>query len=316
LSIQFSLHNGASFSQKAIAMSTDTIEIFHDQPMLVGECPLWCAEENSLYWIDIPRCMVHRKNAQSHEHRSWPLPSEPGCIALHSNGGLIVAMRSGIAVLDTDSGQVSMLVAAPYDLNTMRFNDGRCDPKGRFWMGTMYEPRDQAKGQLYCFEKGKLTERGSPVTVSNGLAFSHDGQSLYHADTTAHSVYRYEFDLEHGNLSERQLFQSFSSDRSAATYSGRPDGAAVDSEGAYWVAMFEGARLLRYGPDGSLLREVALPVRCPTMIAFGGSDLRTLFITSATQNRSASELSSFPLSGYLLSLRVTGPGTCEPRYVP
>jgi sugar lactone lactonase YvrE len=310
------LHNGASFSQKAIAMSTDTIEIFHDQPMLVGECPLWCAEENSLYWIDIPRRMLHRKNAQSFEHHSWTLPSEPGCIALHGDGGLVVAMRSGIAVLDTSSGKMSMLVSSPYDSSTMRFNDGRCDAKGRFWMGTMYEPRDKALGALYCLEKGRLTKRGSPVTVSNGLAFSHDGRTMFHADTTAHSVYRYEFDLEQGSFSGRQPFVSFASDRSATAYGGRPDGAAVDSEGAYWVAMFEGARLLRYAPDGSLLREVPLPVRCPTMIAFGGSDLQTLFITSAIQNRSASELSSHPWSGFVLSLRVTVPGVREFRYLP
>ncbi|MDQ9171381.1 SMP-30/gluconolactonase/LRE family protein [Oxalobacteraceae bacterium R-40] len=295
-------------------MSTDTIEIFHDQPMLVGECPLWCAEENSLYWIDIPRRMLHRKNVQSFEYHSWALPSEPGCIALHEDGGLVVAMRSGIAVLDTGSGDISMLAPSPYDSNFIRFNDGRCDAKGRFWMGTMYEPRDQVLGELYCLEKGRLTEQGSPVTVSNGLAFSNDSRTLYHADTTAHSVYRYDFDLEHGTLSKRQPFVSFSSDRSAATYGGRPDGAAVDSEGAYWVAMFEGARLLRYAPDGLLLQEMRLPVRCPTMIAFGGSDLRTLFITSASQNRSASELSSLPLSGCVLSLQVTVPGVSEHRY--
>jgi sugar lactone lactonase YvrE len=310
------LHNGASFSQKAIAMSTNTIQIFHEQSMLVGECPLWSADQNSLYWIDIPRCVVHRKNVDSFEHRSWTLPSEPGCIALHENGGLIVAMRDRIAHLDTDSGTLTTLMNAPYDARTMRFNDGRCDEKGRLWIGTMYEPRDQALGSLYCLERGKLSEHNCQVTLSNGLAFSPDGQTMYHADTTAHRIDRYRFAMDSGTLSEKSVFQSFSPERSSPGYGGRPDGAAVDSEGAYWIAMFEGARLLRFAPSGALLQEIELPVRCPTMMAFGGSDLRTLFVTSASQNRSPAELNAYPLSGCVLMLRVDVPGRVEPEYLP
>ncbi|MGV3741959.1 MAG: SMP-30/gluconolactonase/LRE family protein [Burkholderiaceae bacterium] len=295
-------------------MSTDAIEIFHDQPMLVGECPVWCAEENSLYWIDIPRYTVHAKELATMRARSWALPSEPGCIALHEHGGLVVAMRTGIALLDTRSGEISMLTDAPYDTQTMRFNDGRCDAKGRFWMGTMYEPRDQQKGSLYCFERGSLTERRSAVTVSNGLAFSGDGRTMYQADTTAHAVYRFRFDVEQGVHSHRQPFLVFPSDRSTSDYGGRPDGAAVDSEGAYWVAMFEGARVLRFSPEGAVLAELTLPARCPTMLAFGGSDLRTLFITSASQNRSPQELQSFPATGCVMAVRAPVPGRQETKY--
>lgn len=309
------MHNGATFSQKAIPMSTYPIEIFHHSPMAVGECPLWSATENSLYWIDIPQQTVHRKNAGSLAHSAWSLPSEPGCIALHDEGGLVVAMRSGIGHLDVGSGRLTLLADAPYDTHTMRFNDGRCDPKGRFWMGTMYEPRDQAKGSLYCYEKGQLTERGSAVTVSNGLAFSADGRTMYHADTTAHAVYRTRYDVHHGTFAGRERFFSFSSDRKSPNYGGRPDGAAVDSEGAYWIAMFEGGRLLRISSDGILLDEIPLPIRCPTMVAFGGDDLRTLFVTSASQNRAASEIEEFPLSGCVLSLRVTVAGLPETNYL-
>lgn len=296
-------------------MSTDALEIFHDQPMLVGECPLWCAEENSLYWIDIPGRTVHSKELGSLKHRFWTLPSEPGCIAFHENGGLVVAMRTGIGWLNTRSGELAMLADAPYDTQTMRFNDGRCDAKGRFWMGTMYEPRDRQNGSLYCFERGTLTERGSPVTVSNGLAFSRDGHTMYQADTSAHAVYRFNYDSAQGINSNRQLFHAFASDRGAADYGGRPDGAAVDSEGAYWVAMFEGACLVRLAPDGTLLTKLALPARCPTMPAFGGSDFRTLFVTSASQNRSTQELHSFPATGRVMALRVPVPGLPEPKYL-
>lgn len=284
--------------------------------MLVGESPLWNADQNSLYWIDIPRSTVHCKNVDSLEHRSWVVPSEPGCIALHANGGLVVAMRQGIAYLDTDTGAMTALAQAPYDPQTMRFNDGRCDAKGRLWIGTMYEPRDQALGSLYCLDRGKLFERNGRVTVSNGLAFSPDGQTMYHADTTAHRIDRYRFTLDEGTCSEKSIFQSFSSKRSSPDYGGRPDGAAVDSEGAYWVAMFEGARLVRFAADGAVLQEIRLPVRCPTMMAFGGCDLRTLFVTSASQHRQAAELTAHPFSGCLFSLRVNVPGRIEYKYMP
>jgi sugar lactone lactonase YvrE len=284
-------------------MSTNDFHIFHSTPMLTGESPVWHAEEKCLYWVDIPGCVVHRKHIDTLEHFSWKLPSEPGCIALHEKGGLIVAMRTEIAHLNTEDGQLATLAPVPYDPQTTRFNDGRCDAKGRFWIGTMYEPRDQALGSLYCFEQGKLRKSGSPVTVSNGLAFSPDNRILFHADTTAHAIYRYEFDADTGSFRNREVFRQFSKDKTTH-YGGRPDGAAVDSEGAYWIAMYEGARILRLSPFGEILREIALPLRCPTMLAFGGSGLRTLFITSASQNRSQAELDQFPASGCVLSMQV------------
>ncbi|MEJ7805153.1 MAG: SMP-30/gluconolactonase/LRE family protein, partial [Telluria sp.] len=126
---------------------------------------------------------------------------------------------------------------------------------------------------------------------------------------------RYNFDVETGAVSHRQPFHQFSGDKNAH-YGGRPDGAAVDSEGAYWCAMFEGGRLLRFSPEGELLREVALPLRCPTMVAFGGDDLRTLYVTSASHSRSAQEREQYPLSGCVLSLPVDVAGREEPMYLP
>jgi sugar lactone lactonase YvrE len=139
---------------------------------------------------------------------------------------------------------------------------------------------------------------------------------MYHADTTAHRIDRYDFDAATGIASNRRVFQQFSSDKAAADYGGRPDGATVDSEGNYWCAMFEGGRLLCFSPTGELLREVKLPLRCPTMLAFGGDDLKTLYITSASHNRSPEEREQYPLTGCVLSLRVDVPGRTEPAYQP
>jgi len=295
-------------------MHIDQIVSVTDTPMKLGECPVWHPQEAALYWIDIPGLALHRLHPDSGTRDVWALPSEPGCIALASTGGIVVAMRSGLALLDTRDGSLSRLADAPYDTSKVRFNDGRCDAAGRLWVGTLYEPRDHPLGTLFCIERGVIRDSGNRVTVSNGVAFSADNRTLYHADTTAHRIMAYDFDLTSGQLGEGRLFQQFSTDKLNA-YGGRPDGAAVDSEGAYWCAMFEGGRILRFAPSGELLLEIALPVRCPTMVAFGGPDLRTLYITTGRHNRSEAELAQYPLSGCVLALRVEVPGRAESRYL-
>jgi sugar lactone lactonase YvrE len=296
-------------------MSED-IEVVHRHPMAVGECPLWDPAQACLYWVDIDGFAVHRLDPASGAHASWKMDSEPSALALDAGGGLVVALRSGFAHLDTASGALTPIAPAPYETATTRFNDGRVDPAGRFWVGTLYEPRDRQAAQMFCLERGavRLVWSGG-MTVSNGLAFSPDQKRMYHSDTTGHRIDRYDFDAATGAVSHPQRFQQFSADR-ADNYGGRPDGAAVDSEGAYWCAMFEGGRLLRFAPDGALLREVKLPLRCPTMVAFGGADLRTLYITSASHKRPDAERAQYPLSGCVLSLRVDVAGLPEPRYLP
>jgi sugar lactone lactonase YvrE len=297
-------------------MSHPEIQSVFDIPMQLGECPLWDAGQALLYWIDIPGMEVHRLHPASGVHASWPMPSEPGCIALHKSGGLIVALRTGLAHLDTDTGMLQQLLAAPYDVGTTRFNDGRCDSAGRLWTGTIFEPRDRPGASLFCLERGQLRDARHPVTTSNGVAFSGDGKTLYHADTPAHRIVAYDYDVALGRTGASRLFHQFSSDKTAPDYGGRPDGAAVDSEDAYWCAMFEGGRLLRLSRTGDLLTEIRLPLACPTMLAFGGPDLRTLYITTARKNRPAVELARYPLSGHVLSMRVDVPGREEFAYFP
>jgi sugar lactone lactonase YvrE len=296
-------------------MSTGEVEVLFDTPMLLGESPLWHPDEAALYWVDIAGLAIHRFHPQSGAHRTWPLPSEPGCIARCMDGGLIVAMRSGVSLLDTPSGTLTPLAYAPYDSRRMRFNDGRCDAAGRLWIGTLYDPRDQPLGSLFCIERGVIRQVGNPVTVSNGVAFSVDNCTIYHTDTTAHRINAYAFDVATGQLGDGRLFKQFSTDKTG-NYGGRPDGAAVDSENAYWCAMYEGGCLLRISPSGEVLQEIRLPVRCPTMIAFGGPNLRTLYVTTARHKRSVEELVACPLSGYVLALQVDVPGRIEPAYIP
>lgn len=299
--------------KKTTAMSTYEIQVLPHTQTLLGECPLWHPHEAALYWIDIAGKAVRRYHPGSATHCSWPLPSEPGCIAYCDNGDILVAMRSGLAFLHTADGILTPLADAPYAPSRMRFNDGRCDPAGRLWTGTLYEPRDQPAGSLFCVERGAIRNVGNPVTVSNGIAFSVDGRTLYHTDTTAHRINAYEFDVKSGRIGKGRVFKQFSSDRTS-NYGGRPDGAAVDSEDAYWCAMYEGSRILRLSSSGEVLREIPVPVRCPTMVAFGGPQLKTLYITSARHNRPEEELQQHPLSGCVLTIEVEVAGRMEPAY--
>jgi sugar lactone lactonase YvrE len=299
-------------------MTISPITSAFDGVMQVGECPLWHPREQVLYWVDIDGMAVHRLDPASGAHRSWSTPSEPSALAWNEAGGLTVALREGFAHLDTGKaeGALTPLAPAPFDMATARFNDGKVDPAGRFWVGTIYEPRDQPAAAMYCLERGqvRLVWEGG-MTNSNGLGFSPDGSTLYHADTTAHRVDRYPFNAANGALGQPLLLQQFASDKSSHSYGGRPDGAAVDSDGNYWCAMFEGGRLLQLSPAGDVLAEVALPVRCPTMLAFGGADYRTLYVTTASHKRPAAELAAHPLTGQVLTLRVDVAGRPEPAYI-
>lgn len=281
-------------------------------PSLLGESPLWHPTEQVLYWCDIPGRTLNRFDPKRGVHRRWPFDSEPACGAPLMEGGLLLALRSSLVRFDPERGAATPLpVKLPYDPQRERFNDGKADPQGRFWVGTVYEPRDVAAAALYRYADGKLDRMADGVTTGNGLAWSPDARTLYWADTPAHTVYAFDFERAGGAISRQRVFARFplkAADQDLAVYGGRPDGAAVDAEGGYWVAMYEGARLLRLGPDGAVLREVALPVRCPTMPCFGGPDLRTLYVTTARDRRPADELAREPLAGCVLQLRVDVPG--------
>ncbi len=295
----------------------DEISALPTPPALLGESPFWHPQEQQLYWCDIPGRALHRYHPATQQYTLWALDSEPGCCAPLLGGGLLLALRSGLWRFDTASGDKQRLADPPYDPAQERFNDGRADPHGRFWVGTIYEPRSPALASLYRYAQpagggpAELQRMAGDITVSNGLAFSPCGRTLYWSDTTSHRIFAFDFDGHAGTLSRQRELAQFplrEPGQALEQYGGRPDGAAVDVEGAYWVAMYEGQRLLRLSPEGVLLQEVKLPVRCPTMPCFGGADLRTLYITTARLNRPAEELAAQPLAGQVLSLRVPVPG--------
>ncbi|MFM8865220.1 MAG: SMP-30/gluconolactonase/LRE family protein [Limnohabitans sp.] len=287
-------------------------------PDQLGESPFWHPQEQRLYWVDIPGRRVARVPIEGLQAigpvEHWSLGEEPGCIAPVESGGLVLALRSGIHLAREWGGTLHKLADAPYDTTRLRFNDGKCDPLGRFWAGSLYEPKDQALGMLYMLDGQGLHPMMAGVTTANGLAWSPDGRTAYWADTAAHQVRAFDVDPASGRLSGARLFHQRAPKPAgwawggAVPYGGRPDGAAVDAEGCYWSAQYEGQRLLRLSPAGEVLAEVPTPVPCPTMPCFGGPDLKTLFITTSRQGRGPEELAQHPDAGCVFARRVDVPG--------
>jgi sugar lactone lactonase YvrE len=278
---------------------------------LLGESPVWHPREQALYYADIPGHKLQRFDPVSGELRHWDFDTDLASLAPKLDGSLLLAMRDGLWAFDPVSGERSRVAAPPYDTAKERFNDGKCDPLGRFWVGTVYEPRDPALASLHRFAHGKLTREADGFTTVNGLAWSPNGRTMHWSDTKSHTIFAADFDLGSGTLSNRRVFASFpvkQADQALATYGGRPDGAAMDAEGCYWVAMFEGQRLLRLSPEGEILRAVELPVRCPTMPCFGGPDLKTVYVTTSREKRPAAELIDQPFAGCVLAFDVDVPG--------
>ncbi|MDR5883785.1 SMP-30/gluconolactonase/LRE family protein [Caballeronia sp. LZ032] len=277
----------------------------------LGECPRWDERRGLLWWIDIEAPALHCFNPETGADAAIELPENIGCFSLMDGGGFVAGMRTGIYLLDTHGRVVRQLCANPENPASSRFNDGRCDAHGRFWLGTQDESK-QGGAALYRFTNGALMKIDAGLTTSNGMAFSQDGRYCYHSDTPKFKIYRHTYDGESGEVGPREDWVSLSHSESER---GRPDGASVDSEGFYWSALYEGGRIVRISPAGEVVEEYPLPARCPTMCAFGGADLRTLYVTTARQGRSAEELEQYPESGGIFSMRVRVPGLVEPRAV-
>lgn len=290
----------------------------------LGESPFWHPLEQTLYWVDIPGKKVLRANVYMGTVDTWDMPSEPGCIAPATSGGLVIALRHGVFRARAWGGALERITTLPYDPATVRANDGKCDALGRFWVGTIDEPKASRAAALFSIDcrngrTPQIERHAGDALTGNGLAWSPDNRTAYWADTPNHVVHAWDFDLQANRLSAQRVFQQFAAKPAgwsldphtkpgARGYGGRPDGAAVDVQGNYYVAMFEGQRVCQFAPDGRLLAEFPTPATCPTMPCLGGEDLKTLYVTTARHGRSAAELAVYPQSGCVFSRRVDVPG--------
>lgn len=275
----------------------------------LGECPRWHCGEQKLYWVDIDAGRLYRLDPVSGEHEFRQFDEQIGCFVFRDGGGFVVAMRSGFHFMDGWDAPLRPIADPEADKPATRFNDGRCDAAGRFLAGTVYPPKDHGGAALYSLDNDlSVTCLQDDVLTANGVAFSPDNRFLYFSDTPRHVIYRYPYDLETGRVGEREIFHRFPDGQ------GRPDGASVDREGCYWSALYEGGRIVRLSPAGEILEEIPVPARCPTMVAFGGPDLRRLYVTSVGE-RPEEELAQYPESGNLFELEVEVPGLAEHNFV-
>ena len=283
-----------------------------DAKASVGECPVWCGLTQSLYWVDIDNCRLNRFDPACGTNQVWTFAEPIGSFGLRAKGGAIVALKSGFHLFDFETGRLEKLVDPEPDRALNRLNDGRCDRAGRFWCGSMQDPPDpeQRTAALYRLEPNHCCSLVvDDLFVSNGLAFSPDNRTLYHSDSylSVRTIWAWDFDLANGAIRNRRVFVD------TAGMPGRPDGAAVDADGCYWMAAIDGWEVVRFTPAGKIDRRIALPVSQPTMIAFGDRDLGTMYVTSIRPPDEA-DWSQQPQAGGLFAINAGVKGLPEPLY--
>ena len=283
------------------------VQLLLDAGALLGESPFWHAAEARLYWVDIEGRKIHRTDPVTGTDEVMEVPQQVGCIAPRASGGLVAALENGCALIDRwGAAPRAFGPAVLADKPEQRFNDGRVDAAGRLWVGSLTSDKANPAATLYRLDPdGSLTEILGGLTTSNGAAFSPDGGTFYHADTPTHAIRAYDVDTAAGTLSGGRIFHQFEHGN------GRPDGAAVDAEGCYWSALWDGWRIVRFSPAGEPIQTVDLPVQRPTMLAFGGPDLQTAFVTSAGKYLTDEERAKQPNAGGIFTFRVDVPGLIQ-----
>lgn len=285
-------------------MSDNVFDTVVPLDMTLGEGPVWHADEAALYWVDIIGPALHRLDPASGAHDRFDFDEAITCVAPCLDGRLLAACRSGLWQLDRGHQKHEHLVAAPYETGHHRFNDGGCDPGGRLWIGAMNERVDHADAGLYRYDGQRLTLAHPDMKITNGLAFSPDGEWLYHTDTPTRVIRRHAYDVTTGEIDAGQPWI----DLADHDLDGAPDGAAVDINGDYWTALFGGAAVARFDADGQFVARYPMTALNPTMPCFAGPDRRTLYVTTAREGMTEQQIARWPASGALLAMSVDTPG--------
>jgi sugar lactone lactonase YvrE len=283
---------------------------------LIGERPGWNVADGNLYWVDMKACLLHAFDPVSRHDQVWGLPGWVGTYAFAEDGRVLVALRTGLFALDLSTAALSFVAPPPYDPRRFCFNDGNCDRQGRFHVGPTYAPLgpgDQrpdapTTGPVWRYD-GQADWRAvtPPVSLSNGLAWSPDGRTMYHSDTLKKTIWALDYDPATGEAENQRVFAEVDQGGD----DGGPDGACVDRDGFYICAVFGAGRLLRFDPDGRLERTIETPPQYPTMPALGGEDLSTLYFTSGCFPIPADERAAHPGDGALYALEAPAPGLLE-----
>lgn len=278
-----------------------------DARLGLGECPRWCAADGTLWFVDVPGRALHQWNPASDVRRSRAFDQMCACFAFRRGGGLVLGMESGFFLLDDfDAEPRPFGPQVEADRPWSRLNDGRTDPQGRFWAGSMDTSKERRDARLFRLDPdGSVSVHAEGALTSNGAAFSPDGATFTYSDTPEHVLYAYRFDGGAGEVADRRVLHRW------PRGNGRPDGGSFDAEGFYWSALFEGGRVARLSPAGEVVEEVAIPASKVTMVAFGGDDGRTAYVTTAREKLTDEELAEQPHAGGVFSFPVDVPGVPE-----
>ena len=277
--------------------------LLYDTKALLGEGPIWDARTQTLYWIDIINRRIYREGELLAQ-----LDDFIGCIAPRQNGGLILTQRFGFASLEVDSDTLTSLASPENEPSNNRFNDGKCDPLGRFLAGTMDMDESAPTGSLYSFDGTSVTKLLGNVTISNGMTWSPDYKTFYYIDTPTRVVQAFDYDLEAGAIANPRIVVRVSESL------GWPDGMTSDLHGNLWIAMWGGAQVTKWNPNtGELLERIPVPARNVSSCIFGGKNLNELYLTSARKGLDAEALAEYPLTGgvFRLETNVEGMPTFE-----
>lgn len=285
------------------------LDVIGQEIMLLGESPLWHPMEACLYWVDIVAATLYRLNNDGSTQK-FTMPSEIGSIACRGKGNLVAALSDRFVSINTKTGDIQIIALPLQGIKSVMFNDGKCDRQGRFWAGTKDIEEKSPLGSLYCLDKeGKVTEMLNGFTVSNGIAWNLDNSLMYICDSPARQIYQYEFDAINGRLGQVQVFVQVPDEE------GFPDGLTVDSEGYLWSCHWDGWRITRYSPTGEIDSVIPMPVPRPTSCCFGGPELKTLYVTSASIGLSAARLADAPQSGQIFAIELDIKGLPESAYL-
>ena len=278
-------------------MSTITPELIVEKRTIVGEGSLWDPEEHVLYWIDILSHELYIYDPATGSNRTIPTAQAVGTVVKRAAGGLVLALHNGFAFLDPTSEKITPIADPERHIPANRFNDGKCDPAGRFWAGTMEFNGQADAGALYCLdEQGTVTEKLRPVAISNGIVWTADEQTMYYICTLANTVRAFDYDKATGDIRNERVVVVNEGE-------GGFDGMSIDVDGNLWVAVFGGWAVRQYDPrTGQLIQEIKLPFERVTSCAFGGVNLDELYITSAVMGLDQQALAAQPLAGCLVKV--------------
>jgi sugar lactone lactonase YvrE len=279
-----------------------SIETVVQHSCLLGEGPVWDARRNSICWVDILNGEIHEVSTENKTHKIIAVHQKIGAINICSDGNFLAALQNGLAFIHRENGKIKMIANPEEHLSNNRFNDGKCDPAGRFWVGSMSLIEEEGAGSVYVLEKDlSITKKIENTTIANGMAWSVNHKNFYFIDTPTYNVFAYDYDKDSGSIKNKRTIIKI------AKEDGFPDGMTIDSQGMLWIAHWDGWQVTRWNPDTEeKIFAIKLPAAKITSCCFGGKNLEDLYITSAKTGLTENELIEQPLAGNLFVVKDCG----------